>query len=166
MAEREGLRKASPSNTLDCLTSQNRSVDAIRAFGGLSNHKRDELRPGQGPLKAASSFRSGPRSNTYLEALRVGFPLGDKLEPVVSFTLNAEACFWTLRHFHYPVQLFQDGGRLRVEIGEPLFFDDAYEGGRDALRLVNRVLLWISKHEGEFATAARWHGIPIVDARP
>lgn len=120
-----------------------------------SETRRKQPRPGQGPLLHAEPVVPID------ERLRRAFPIGEAPEPVIGHPLNAQACARVLHFFRYPLWVSQSFGRLRVSIGEPPSYGDA-----DALRLINRVLLWIMRHEDQFIRDAPWIGVAVRDWEP
>jgi hypothetical protein len=120
-----------------------------------SDNRRKQARPGQGPLLRAEPV------NPIDERLRQAFPIGEAPEPVIGHPLNAQTCARVLRYFCYPLWVSNSSGRLRVSIGEPPSY-----GNAEALRLINRVLLWIMRHEDQFIRDAPWIGVPVRDWEP
>lgn len=142
-----GAHQAFQLNSLDCLTRTNRRIDAKSISGALSNQKRKLFRPGQQPMS------SGAQRPTLDERLKQAFPIGETIEAVIGCPLDAAICVRVLRHFGYPIWV----SHSRVIIGEPPLF-----GNEDALRLVNRVLLWVWRNEHQIVRDAPWLGLRVV----
>lgn len=111
--------------------------------------------------KGQVSRRDLSRMQSTADALEAEFPLAEKLEPTVEIKLNAPACYDIVRHFDYGICVRVVEGRLKAEISEPFTTDDAYSSGRDALRLLNRAILWIYRNELEFALHAVRAGVLV-----